>query len=132
MNTIIRIQNLRATAAQWTSRNPVLAAGEFGVETDTLKVKVGDGSTAWTSLGYINPAGAGTVVQRIEQAITWTYDGISAYYFTWTHNLAANPQVTILDSAGEIVEVQVTHDSVNQLTLDANSAFSGGKIVATY
>jgi hypothetical protein len=40
------------TAAAWTSANPVLAAGEVGVETDTSKQKVGNGSTAWTSLAY--------------------------------------------------------------------------------
>lgn len=42
----------RDTAANWTSANPTLLAGEFGLETDTLAVKLGDGTTAWTSLGY--------------------------------------------------------------------------------
>lgn len=46
------IQLRRGTAAQWTAANPTLAAGEFGVETDTGKRKVGDGSTAWASLPY--------------------------------------------------------------------------------
>lgn len=56
VGTVIRFK--RGTAAQWTSVNPVLAAGEPGVETDTLKVKVGNGTSAWTALGYV---GAGTV-----------------------------------------------------------------------
>lgn len=47
-----RIQFRRGTAAQWTSANPTLAVGELGFETDTTKFKIGDGSTAWTSLGY--------------------------------------------------------------------------------
>jgi hypothetical protein len=46
------IQNRRGTAAQWTSANPTLAAGEIGVETDTGQMKIGNGSTAWTSLAY--------------------------------------------------------------------------------
>ena len=46
------IQVKRGTASSWTSANTVLAAGEIGFETDTKKMKVGDGSTAWTSLGY--------------------------------------------------------------------------------
>jgi hypothetical protein len=46
------IQVKRGTASQWTSANTVLAAGEIGFETDTKKMKVGDGSTAWNSLGY--------------------------------------------------------------------------------
>jgi hypothetical protein len=48
----VRIQFRRGTAAEWTSANPTLAAGELGYETDTTKFKLGDGSTAWTSLGY--------------------------------------------------------------------------------
>lgn len=44
----------RDTAANWTSNNPTLRAGEIGFETDTGKVKIGDGATAWTSLAYFN------------------------------------------------------------------------------
>ena len=47
-----RIQLKRSTAASWTSNNPVLFVGEIGYETDTKKFKIGDGSTAWTSLTY--------------------------------------------------------------------------------
>ena len=46
------IQVKRGTASSWTSANTVLAAGEIGFETDTKKMKVGDGSTAWNSLLY--------------------------------------------------------------------------------
>lgn len=42
----------RGTAAAWTSANPTLAAGEPGYETDTKKLKIGDGTTAWGSLLY--------------------------------------------------------------------------------
>ena len=46
------IQIRRDTAALWTTHNPILAAGEFGYENDTAKIKIGDGTTTWTSLGY--------------------------------------------------------------------------------
>lgn len=46
------IQPRRGTAALWTSTNPTLAIGETGLETDTMKTKVGDGTTAWNSLAY--------------------------------------------------------------------------------
>ncbi len=46
------IQLRRDTAANWTSVNPVLASGEAGLETDTLKLKIGNGATAWASLAY--------------------------------------------------------------------------------
>jgi hypothetical protein len=47
-----RLQNRRDTAANWTTNNPTLAAGEIGYETDTGKFKIGTGSANWTSLGY--------------------------------------------------------------------------------
>lgn len=50
----VKIQFRRDTAANWTSANPVLSEGEFGYETDTLKYKLGNGSTAWNSLAYSN------------------------------------------------------------------------------
>jgi hypothetical protein len=46
------IQFRRDTASAWTSANPTMASGEIGFETDTSKFKIGDGSTAWSSLGY--------------------------------------------------------------------------------
>jgi hypothetical protein len=57
MAVVTQIQVRRGTASQWTSTNPTLAAGEFGFETDTNKLKCGNGSTAWNSLAYINNDG---------------------------------------------------------------------------
>jgi len=58
MPVLTKIQIRRDTAANWTSTNPTLAAGEMGFETDTLLFKVGNGSTAWTSLAYASTSGA--------------------------------------------------------------------------
>lgn len=55
----LKIQLRRGTAAEWTSANPVLMQGEMGVETDTLKVKLGNGTTAWTSLPYFTQGAKG-------------------------------------------------------------------------
>ena len=41
------------TAANWTTANPTLLAGEIGIESDTKKWKLGTGAAAWNSLGYI-------------------------------------------------------------------------------
>ena len=49
----VRIQVRRGSETDWSGVNPILAAGELGVVTDTRKIKVGDGSTAWNSLSYI-------------------------------------------------------------------------------
>lgn len=44
---------LRAdTAANWISVNPVLGSGEVGLELDTARLKIGDGSSAWSALAY--------------------------------------------------------------------------------
>jgi limonene-1,2-epoxide hydrolase len=50
----VRIQVRRGTASQWSTTNPVLAAGEMGVETDTNLFKFGNGTSTWTALSYAN------------------------------------------------------------------------------
>lgn len=48
-----RIQVRRDTTAAWTAADPILAEGEFGLDTDTGTLKIGDGVTAWSSLPSI-------------------------------------------------------------------------------
>jgi hypothetical protein len=48
----VQIQFRRDTAANWTTANPTLAQGELGLELDTARYKIGNGSTAWNSLSY--------------------------------------------------------------------------------
>lgn len=50
LNTKIQLRN--GTAAEWTAKDPTLLKGEMGIETDTHKIKVGDGSTQWSELAY--------------------------------------------------------------------------------
>jgi len=52
MAVVTQIQFRRGTAAQWTTTNPTLAAGEFGWESDTGKAKIGTGAATWTALAY--------------------------------------------------------------------------------
>lgn len=64
LNTRIIMRN--DTAQNWTTKNPTLSKGEFGVENDTNKFKIGDGATAWKELAY---AGADeTVIKSIINA----------------------------------------------------------------
>jgi hypothetical protein len=62
---LTQVQFRRGTAESWTSSNPVLASGETGFESNTGKFKIGDGSTAWTTLGY-----AGGDSARIARSIS--------------------------------------------------------------
>jgi hypothetical protein len=52
MTTYTRFKLRNGTAAEWTAANPVLLVGEIGVETDTRRYKIGDGTTAWAGLSY--------------------------------------------------------------------------------
>ena len=69
----VRIQIRRGTASDWTSVNPVLAAGEAGVEVDTLQIKIGDGTSNWSSLGYATVT-PGNLTDAINAALTGTVD----------------------------------------------------------
>lgn len=51
----IKIKHKRGTASAVASANPTPAAGELVFETDTRRFKLGDGSTAYTSLSYVTP-----------------------------------------------------------------------------
>lgn len=46
------VQLRRDTAANWTANNPTLLAGEVGIETDTRRMKFGNGTQTWTALAY--------------------------------------------------------------------------------
>lgn len=59
-------------AATWTSKNPILSKGEFGVEHDTNKFKIGNGTTAWVDLPY-----AGADQSVIENIISANRDSCS-------------------------------------------------------
>lgn len=50
--TVEHVQLKRGNSASWTSKNPTLLRGEIGLEMDTKKFKVGDGTTAWNDLDY--------------------------------------------------------------------------------
>jgi len=53
----LRIQLRRDTAANWVSNNPILLSGELGIETDTLKFKIGNGSRWNATTSYALKAG---------------------------------------------------------------------------
>jgi len=67
VQTLIQVR--RGTASTWTTNTPTLSAGEWGYETDTGKVKIGDGSTAWGGLPYLAIAGSDTFTELQIQEI---------------------------------------------------------------
>jgi hypothetical protein len=49
-----RVQFRNDSSIRWSSVNPVLLIGEVAIETDTKKIKIGDGVTAWVNLPFID------------------------------------------------------------------------------
>lgn len=94
----IIIQLRRDTAANWTSNDPVLADGEMGIETDTKKAKIGNGTNKWSVLSYFAEGGGG-----IWSGLTGSYASTSTFTFTGTAADAKKIQfslLTLTDSAG--------------------------------
>ena len=123
----------RDTKNNWTNNNPILAEGEFGIEiesinTQNLKLKVGDGVTAWTSLQYslsnvlsVNGQEGNTTLGTDEVA-----EGVSNLYFT-DSRVASNPAVALLTTKNTGVNTgdqDFGYEQVNS-TSDFNSLVAG-------
>ena len=111
----VRIQIRRGTAAQWTSANPTLAAGEMGVESDTRKTKIGTGSTAWTSLAYANVVPSdltNTLGDYLEVADRGVANGVAS--------LDAQGQVPINQLGNVIDAAPGVLDTLNELAAAIN------------
>jgi hypothetical protein len=124
MAVVTQIQVRRGTASQWTSSNPTLAAGEWGFETDTGKVKIGTGSATWTSLSYI---GAGDVTLTGVQ--TLTNKTLTAPITTLATNAQTASYTLVLTDQSKVVEMGV--GSANNLTVPLNSSveFPTGTVI---
>lgn len=145
-----RMQQRRGTASQWTTANPVLGAGEIGFETNTGKFKIGDGSTAWSSLNYyvdantilggVSPADLPAALDTLNELAAALGDDAN-YATTVTNALAAkaplaSPTFTgtvILPSTTSIGDVSATElgylnnvSSAIQTQLDGKQATISG------
>lgn len=113
MATQIKLR--RGTSSEWTSVNPTLAAGEAGVETDTNKIKIGDGSTAWTSLNYAVDFSSYATQTYVNNSANTKVDK------TITINEQTGTTYTlVLSDASKLVELN--NASAITLTVPANSS----------
>ena len=105
----VRLQLRADTAANWTAANPTLLANEVGLETDTKKLKVGNGSSAWNSLAYFpSIVSGGTVLGNLEigSTGTLTFEGSTADGFETTlavTNPTADRTITLPNQSGTVV-----------------------------
>jgi hypothetical protein len=126
MPVVTQVQVRRGTASEWTSANPTLASGEWGLETDTLKVKIGNGSTAWNSLAY---QGAGSVT-----SIT-AGTGLSGGTITSTGTIAIDSTVATLTGTQTLTNKTLTDPKINlAFTADSGASYTAvltdnGKVV---
>ena len=77
------------TSLNWSSANPVVPSGVLCLETDTGKIKLGNGSTAWNDLGY-----------KVDAVLT-------AAQKTLLDNAGSANGVATLDSAGTLPLAQI-------------------------
>lgn len=97
----VTLQIRHDSANDWTTRNPVLAQGEYGLETDTFLIKVGDGVRDWAHLPYLNKLNASYFKQNTDGTITFSDE-----FMNKIHALEA--------AAGEaITQLIVTEPPVN-------------------
>jgi hypothetical protein len=105
MSVVTQIQVRRGTASQWTTADTVLSSGEWGFETDTGKVKIGDGTTAWTALGYTgagdnrtSPASVYAIPFDVDTRDGYQLGGFYAYFNNRYHLSTTTPMQDIIDA----------------------------------
>lgn len=100
----VKIQFRRGTASEWTAANPVLDEGELGIETDTSKFKIGNGSTQWNSLAYGGIEGSNTglflnpILRSTEER--WSVSATAATGTVAIDVLTANAWAYTIDATG--------------------------------
>jgi len=113
MAVVTQIQVRRGTAAQWTSANPTLAAGEWGYESDTNKAKIGNGSSAWTALSYFG--GSGTVTSIVAGT------GLSGGTITTSGTIAIDTATTVDVSTAQTLTNKTLTDPKINLAINAQT-----------
>ena len=112
------LQMRNDTAANWNSKNPVLAKGEMGVEIDTKKFKFGDGITKWQELSY-----ASSNEYDLPTATTSTLGGVKSQ--------AAGTDKVVVASDGTMSVSEVTAASITLSgDVSGSASFDGSAAVA--
>lgn len=141
----VRQQQRRGTAAQWTSANPILSAGEIGFEVDTNKFKIGDGINRWDTLTYFTADAAGAIQDLIDGApgILDTLNELAAaigddanFFTTVTSDIATAKSEAISTASTDATTKAATAKSeaistaAADATTKANNAKSGAEATA--
>ena len=134
--TIRRILIRRDTAANWTAANPTLASGELGGETDTGKLKLGNGSTAWNSLAYqggVTSVNGNTgVVTGLATTAAPTFTGTVVLPSTTSIGDVSATEISYLDGVTSALQTQVnTKAPTNNASFTGTFSAPSGTITST-
>ena len=77
-----RIQLRRDISANWISSNPILAEGEIGIETDTNRLKIGNGISTWNILNYYSESSTSISKFIFNEIPSGIIDGINSIFNT--------------------------------------------------
>jgi hypothetical protein len=101
----------RDLAATWTSVDPVLSAGEIGLESDTGKIKLGDGTSSWTELDYFyGSLDSTSYVQSLVAGTGLTITGNSGS--------GSTPTISIPQSVATTASPTFAQATINNLPVD--------------
>ena len=116
-----RIQLRRGIASSWTSSNPILASGEVGVETDTNKIKIGDGSSNWNELDYFADvySASAAIIAYIDSEVGGLIDSAPALLDTLNELAAA-----IGDDPSFFSNIRTTINSASATAYSSASAYT--------
>jgi len=135
MASIIQIR--RDTASNGTTANPILALGEMGAETDTSKIKIGDGVTAWASVPYLIDAGdyltATSTNTLTNKTITFAGNTLTGVAPTTTPTLTGVKETKVAMGANDIdlsAGNYFTYTLSGAQTLTVSNVASSGSVSA--
>mgnify|MGYP007065771151 CR=1 FL=1 len=133
-----QIKLRRDTAANFTSKNPVLGIGEPAYETDTKKLKIGDGTTAYNNLDYF-AGGGGSTEFNVVQPLKLVHGTLTLQIDEQTIQVQDGKLVANLDElgnevntlAGNVAGVQADlANKQNKLTAGDNITISTDNIIS--
>lgn len=120
----IEIQIRRDTAANWTSVDPILAEGEFGLETDTNQLKIGDGVLAWTALAYFG-GGGNPFDQDLNTTDPVVFAGLTNNAIVYPTSDGTVGQVITTDGAGNLSFASTANPFDQDLNTTDSVVFAG-------
>ncbi|MEY3312291.1 MAG: hypothetical protein RL348_1634, partial [Bacteroidota bacterium] len=117
-----RIRIRRASSGEWRDFNPILAVGEIAYETDTSRLKVGNGNSYWTGLNYVRidqssitfPSPPDTIL-RIASSETDALGNDRVIL-----NLSQNDRLNIIGKEGVVVDYD---ENFNKVTFSADKLY---------